>query len=164
MWMLFKQCSNNLFQEQNFHMYIYGCLCYSFFDVPTKQHMQLASELWQQWHTWPWWGRLWRWGRSGRSFPKPGKHQKVRENLEKLDTDGNIVTLTDTSRGLPESCCDISLARFKDWTKKLAGSMLPYLIRLGATWNQNHVIDNDKSKDCNFQLYLQKCFILLLNY
>ena len=30
MWTQFKRCSNNLFQEQIFHMYIYGCLCYSF--------------------------------------------------------------------------------------------------------------------------------------
>ena len=50
-----------------------------------------------------------------------------------------VVTLTETSRGLPESCCDISLARFKDWTKKLAGSMFPYLIRLGATWNKKSI-------------------------
>ena len=30
MWTLIKRCSNNLFQEQIFHMYIYGCLCYGF--------------------------------------------------------------------------------------------------------------------------------------
>ena len=42
------------------------------------------------------------------------KSIRLRENSEKLETDGHVVTLTDTSRGLPESCCDISLARFKD--------------------------------------------------
>ena len=35
--------------------------------------------------------------------------------------------------------------------------MLPYLIRLGATWNQNDN-DNDQSKDFNFQEQNQNFF------
>ena len=35
--------------------------------------------------------------------------------------------------------------------------MFPYLIRLGATWNQN-VNDNDQSKDLNFQEQNQNFF------
>ena len=159
-WTLFKRCSNNLFQEQIFHMYIYGCLCWgsltflrssicslllSFDSGDTLGHGGGGSgdgvglvEVFQNLKSIRRWERIWRYD--------------------------NFVTLTDTSRGVPESCCDISLARFKDWTKKLAGSMFPYRIRLGATWNQN-VNDNDQSKDFNFQeqeQLFQKCTSAIL--
>ena len=57
-------------------------VCVRVHDVPTKQHKQTASELSQRSHTWPWWGRLWRWGLSGRSFPAPEKHRKLRGNTD----------------------------------------------------------------------------------